>query len=221
MNRTGQERATEPRIVVLATRNRGKLRELEALLAGLPVRVQTLDDYPDVPILPEIGDTFEDNAKSKARNVAWLAGQIALADDSGLEVDMLGGAPGVNSATFLGPTATDEDRNTWVLGKLRGVEEGLRTARYRAVVAVATSGGTVRTFEGTCEGRIADGPRGHEGFGYDPIFFVPAYGRTMGELPPEIKNQISHRARALAAARDYLVTLITAAGGSSAPSSAP
>lgn len=206
-----------PKIIVLATRNKGKLRELEVLLVGLPVRVQTLDEYPHVPILPEIGDTFEANARSKALTVARLTGRITLADDSGLEVDMLGGAPGVNSATFLGVTATDEDRNVWVLGKLRGMEEGLRTARYRAVVAVATPDGAVRTFEGTCEGRIADGPRGHEGFGYDPIFFVPAYGRTMGELPPDIKNRISHRARALAAARDHLVSLISRTGGSHAP----
>ena len=205
-----------PKIIVLATRNRGKLRELEALLAGLPVRVQTLDNYPNIPVLPEIGDTFEANARSKALTVARLTGRIALADDSGLEVDMLGGAPGVNSATFLGAAATDEDRNVWVLGKLRGMEEGLRTARYRAVVAVATPDGGARTFEGTCEGRIADGPRGHEGFGYDPIFVVPAYGRTMGELPPDIKNRISHRARALAAARDYLVSLISRTDGSPA-----
>jgi XTP/dITP diphosphohydrolase len=207
-------------VIVLATRNRGKLRELEALLAEFPVRVRTLDAYPNVPTLPEIGDTFEANATSKARTVARLTGHIALADDSGLEVDMLGGSPGVNSATFLGPAATDEDRNTWVLGKLRGFEEGLRTARYRAVVAVASPDGTVRTFEGTCEGRIADRARGDEGFGYDPIFFVPAYGRTMSELTPEIKNQISHRARALAAARGYLVSLISPAGGPPAPPAA-
>jgi XTP/dITP diphosphohydrolase len=210
----------DARIVVLATRNRGKLRELEALLAGLAVRVQTLDDYPGIPILPEADDTFEANARSKALTVARLTGHIALADDSGLEVDALGGAPGVNSATFLGPNATDDDRNLWVLGKMRGLEEGLRTARYRAVVAVALPEGAVRTFEGSCEGRIADGSRGVEGFGYDPIFFVPAYGRTMGELPPEIKNQISHRARALAAAHGYLAALITAAGGADGASPA-
>jgi XTP/dITP diphosphohydrolase len=195
-------------VVVLATRNRGKVRELEALLSDLPVRVQTLDDYPDVPVLPEVGKTFEANAVGKAEAVVRLTGRISLADDSGLEVDLLGGAPGVDSATFLGPAATDEDRNAWVLGKLRGMEEGLRTARYRAVVAVAQPGGMVRTFEGSCEGRIAGAPRGHHGFGYDPIFLVPAYGRTMAELSPEIKNRISHRARALAAARDHLVALV-------------
>jgi XTP/dITP diphosphohydrolase len=196
-----------PLVLVLATRNRGKVRELEALLADLPVRVRTLDDYPDVPVLPEVGRTFAQNATGKAVAVARATGQVALADDSGLEVDALGGAPGVDSATFLGPRASDDDRNRWVLARLRGLAEGLRTARYRAVIAIAAPGGTVRTFEGTCEGRIADAPRGEGGFGYDPIFVVPAYGRTMAELPPEVKNRISHRAKALAAARAYLAEL--------------
>jgi len=205
--------ATAPVTLVLATRNRGKVRELEALLDGLAVRVRTLDDYPHVPVLTEDGQTFAENAIGKAAAVARLTGEIALADDSGLEVDALGGAPGVASATFLGPAATDDDRNQWVLSRLRGLDPGLRTARYRAVIAVALPDGSVRTFEGTCEGQIAQEPRGHHGFGYDPIFFVPAYGRTMAELPPEIKNRISHRARALAAARPYLVEVIEAAGG--------
>ncbi len=200
---------------MLATRNRGKARELQALLAGLPVGVRLLDDFPEVPILPETGETFEANAIAKASTVARLTGCIAVADDSGLVIDALGGAPGVHSATILGPAATDADRNTWVLGRLRGIPDGLRTATFRAVVAVATPDGTVRTFEGACAGRIADAPRGDEGFGYDPIFFVPAYGRTMAELPPDLKNQISHRARALEAARGYLAAL---AGDSSVES---
>lgn len=193
--------------IVLATRNRGKIRELRALLSGLPVRVLTLDDYPEVPVLPETGETFEANATSKATFVAGLTGRIALADDSGLEVDALGGAPGVHSATFLGPDATAADRNAWVLERLRGVTEGARTARFRAVVAVATPDGAVRTFEGICEGLIAGAPRGAGGFGYDPIFFVRAFGRTMAELQPESKNAISHRARAFWAARDHIVLL--------------
>jgi XTP/dITP diphosphohydrolase len=208
----------DPVLLVLATRNAGKTRELRALLADLPLRIRTLEDYPDLPALPETGRTFEDNAVEKATTVARLVGQIALADDSGLEVDALGGAPGVASATFLGPEATDEDRNLWVLGRLRGLAEGLRTARYRAVVAIADPHGSVRTFEGTCEGRIATAPRGDYGFGYDPIFLVPAYGRTMAELPPEIKNQISHRARALAAARAYLLELVHSSPRAAPPS---
>ncbi|MGH2402999.1 MAG: RdgB/HAM1 family non-canonical purine NTP pyrophosphatase [bacterium] len=195
------------RTIVLATRNPGKARELRALLAGLRGDVRLLDDFPDMPILPESGETFETNAVAKAATVVRLTGCAALADDSGIEIDALGGAPGVHSATFLGPAATDADRNTWVLDRLRGIPEELRTARYRAVVAVATPDGTVRAFEGTCEGHIADEPRGHEGFGYDPIFVIPAKGQTMAELPPEIKNRISHRARALEAARPYLESL--------------
>jgi XTP/dITP diphosphohydrolase len=198
--------------IALATRNRGKVREVQALLAGLSVELRALDEFPGIPALPETGDSFAANATEKALTVARLTGCITLADDSGLEIDALGGAPGVESATFLGPAATDDDRNTWVLGRLRGIPEGLRTARYRAVVAVATPEGAVRTFEGTCEGRIADSPRGTEGFGYDPIFFIPAYGRTMGELPPEIKNRVSHRARALEAARGYLEAVAKGGG---------
>lgn len=198
--------------LALATRNPGKVRELRALLAGLAVELRTLEEFPQVPPLPETGETFAANATSKALTVARLTGHVALADDSGLEIDALGGAPGVASATFLGPRATDVDRNRWVLQRLRGLPDSRRTARYRAVVAVASPDGVVRTFEGTCEGRIARDPRGIEGFGYDPIFFVPAYRRTMAELTPELKNRISHRAAALAAARAYLVTL---AGGAS------
>lgn len=206
---SGRLPAGRRRILVLATRNRGKVRELEAMLADLSVQIRTLDDYAAVPLLPEVGRTFEANATSKAVTVAELTGEVALADDSGLEIDALGGAPGVDSATFLGREATERDRNDWVLGRLRGMPEGLRSARYRAVVAVAEPGGSAQTFEGSCDGRIAEAPRGDYGFGYDPIFFVPAYGRTMAELPPEIKNRISHRARALEAARRHLVALFT------------
>ena len=181
---------------------------MQALLVGLPVRMRTLDEVPGVPILPETGDTFEANAREKAEVVVRLTGCISVADDSGVEIDALGGAPGVQSATFLGPSATDEDRNLWVLRKLRGMAEGLRTARYRAVIAVAAPDGSIRTFEGTCDGLIAEVPRGEGGFGYDPIFVIPAYGRTMGELPAEIKNQISHRAKAIASARRHLEALV-------------
>lgn len=195
------------RTIVLATRNRGKARELQALLAGLPAWLRSLDEYPNVPILPESGETFEANAIAKAATVVRLTGSIALADDSGIEIDALGGAPGVHSATFLGDAATDADRNVWVLERLRGIPDAARTARYRAVVAVATPNGMVRTFEGTCAGAIAERTRGQEGFGYDPIFVVAGYGQTMAELPPEVKNRISHRARALEAARPYLESL--------------
>lgn len=194
-------------MLVLATRNPGKVRELRDLLAGLPIDVRSLDDFPEVQPLPETGETFEANAVSKALTVARTTGLPALADDSGIEVDALGGAPGVHSATFLGPAATDSDRYEWVLERLRGVPEEHRTARYRAVVAVAMPDGAVRVFDGTCQGRIAASPRGSGGFGYDPIFFVPDHGCTMAELPSEVKNRISHRARAAQAAREHLAAL--------------
>jgi XTP/dITP diphosphohydrolase len=193
--------------LVLATRNEGKVRELRALLAGVPVDVRTLDAYSAVPPLPEPGETFVENAVSKATTVARLTGEVALADDSGIEVDALGGAPGVHSATILTGGATDVDRYRWVLEQLRGVEGGRRGARFRAVVAVAVPDGEVRTFEGSCEGRIAEGPSGKNGFGYDPIFFIPEYGQTMAQLEPDIKNRISHRRRALDPAIEYLRTL--------------
>ncbi len=196
-----------PLVVVLATRNPGKVRELESLLADLPVRLQSLIDFPQIPPLPEEGDTYAANAASKAVAVARATGQAALADDSGLEVDALDGAPGVRSSRFLGEEATDAERNAAVLERLRDVPAEARTARFRAVVAVALRDGTVRTFEGVVEGRIADRPAGETGFGYDPIFLVPQFGRAMAELGPEVKNRISHRAQAVRAARTYLSTL--------------
>lgn len=196
-----------PLVVVLATRNPGKVRELESLLADLPLRLQSLRDFPQILPPPEEGDTYAANAASKAVAVARATGQAALADDSGLEVDALGGAPGVQSSRWLGEEATDAERNAAVLARLRDAPAEARTARFRAVVAVALRDGTVRTFEGVVEGRIADRPAGETGFGYDPIFLVPEFGRTMAELGPEVKNRISHRAQAVRAARTYLSTL--------------
>ncbi len=178
------------------------------MLAGLPFDVRTLDDYPDVPPLPEEGETYEANARFKAVTVARWLGEIALADDSGLEVDYLEGRPGVRSARFLGEHATDEDRNREILRLLEGVPPENRTARYRAVVAVAFPDGRVQTFEGTCEGAIALEPRGRGGFGYDPIFYVPELDRTVAELAPAEKDWISHRGQALRKARDFLRSLV-------------
>lgn len=196
-----------PLVVVLASRNPGKVRELESLLADLPLRLQSLRDFPQIPPPPEEGDTYAANAVSKALAVAHATGEMTLADDSGLEVDALGGAPGVQSSRWLGEEATDAERNAAVLARLRDAPAEARTARFRAVVAVALRDGTVRTFEGVVEGRIADRPAGETGFGYDPIFLVPEFGRTMAELGPEVKNRISHRAQAVRAARTYLSTL--------------
>jgi XTP/dITP diphosphohydrolase len=194
--------------IVLATRNEAKRAELERMLVGLPVEVRSLRDYPDLPPLPEDGDTYEANARSKALTVARHLNEVALADDSGLEVDYLEGRPGVHSARFLGEDATDEDRNREVLRLLEGVPPENRTARYRAVVAVAFPDGRVYTFEGTCEGAIALEPRGTGGFGYDPIFYVPELDRTVAELTPQEKDLISHRGQAMRKAREFLLGVL-------------
>ncbi len=193
--------------LVLATRNGDKIREIAAIYAHLDLDLHTLREWPAIGNLPEDAATYADNATGKAAAVAAATGLTALADDSGIEIDALGGEPGVHSRRFLGEAATDADRNARVLALLEGVPDPRRTARYRAAVAVARPGGDARVFEGTCEGVIARHPRGRHGFGYDPIFFVPQHGRTMAELPPETKNQISHRARALRAAEPYLAAL--------------
>lgn len=204
--------------LLLATRNVGKLRELRQLLDGLPAQCLSLDDL-DIDIdIPELGATFADNATLKARGYAHLSGLLTLADDSGLEVDALSGAPGVQSARWAGPNASDKDRIRKLLEQLRGVPPERRTARFRCVVAIATPQSQVHTAEGSCEGRIIDHPRGSHGFGYDPVFFFPELGLTMAELDPDLKNRISHRARAVQAARPILQTLLAGAedGGSSA-----
>ncbi|HEC23927.1 MAG TPA: XTP/dITP diphosphatase [Chloroflexi bacterium] len=199
--------------VLIATRNRGKLREYADLLAdltagGQPIEWVSLADLGIEREVEETGTTFEENARLKATAYARESGLLTLADDSGLEVDALGGAPGVHSARYGGPELDDEGRYRLLLEALKGVPEGKRSARFRCVVAITTPEGELHTAEGTCEGRIAREPKGEHGFGYDPVFVVEEYGRTMAELGPEIKNRISHRARALEAIRPVLATLL-------------
>ncbi|MBE3587044.1 MAG: XTP/dITP diphosphatase [Thermoanaerobacteraceae bacterium] len=193
--------------LVLATRNPGKVRELSQMLAPLGYEVVSLDRYPGVPEIVEDGATFKDNAVKKAATVARHTGRLALADDSGLEVDYLGGAPGVHSARFAGGGHNDRANNEKLLKLLSGVPAEKRSARFRCVVAVATPEGRVFTAEGTCEGIITTEPRGEGGFGYDPLFLVPEYGKTFAELEPAVKNRISHRGRALALAKEILAGL--------------
>src|SRR2546428_12776619 len=190
--------------VVLATRNPGKVRELLDLLRDLPLQVYTLHAFPQIRDLHEDGLTYTENAISKALAVARLTRRVAVADDSGIEIDALQGAPGPHSRRFLGEGISDTARNARILKLLAEVPARSRTARYRAVVAVATSEGTVRTLEGLCEGQIAVAPRGSHGFGYDPIFLVPEYGKTMAQFPTAVNNWISHRVPAVAAARGHL-----------------
>ncbi|MDA2915940.1 XTP/dITP diphosphatase [Nitrospinae bacterium AH_259_B05_G02_I21] len=194
--------------LVVATRNRGKLDEIRAILASLPVEVASLADYPELEPIEEDGATFEANAVKKALHVAASTGHLTLADDSGIEVDALDGAPGVHSARFAGPEATDEANNAKLLELMAAVPDAERTARFRCVVAIATPEGHLEAAEGACEGLVARRERGDKGFGYDPLFFVPEYGMTFGELPEGIKNAISHRGRALAAARNALEALL-------------
>lgn len=206
--------------LVLATRNPSKVREITAIYAHLGVDLLTLDGWPGLALPAEDAETYGENAARKAGAVARATGVPALADDSGIEIDALGGAPGVHSHRFLGDTATDAERNARVLGLLQDTPDAPRAARYRAAVAIASPDGSVRVFDGVCEGAIAQSPRGRGGFGYDPIFVVAGDGRTMAELPPDLKNQISHRARALRAAEPSLIEMLRRVGEERRASSA-
>jgi XTP/dITP diphosphohydrolase len=196
-----------PRLLI-ATHNRGKVKEYAEMMSGLSVEPISLDEAGITTDVEETGDTFEENARIKALAYARLSGLLTLADDSGLEVDALGGAPGVQSARYAGPGASDADRYRLLLENLEGIPPNRRTARFRCVLALATPQGEVRVVHGTVEGVIADGPRGSHGFGYDPVFYMPEHGATMAELGPEIKNTISHRARAFQAILPILRALI-------------
>ena len=193
------------REVIVATSNPGKLREICSILGDLPLALRGLDAFPEVG-LPEEGDDYADNARAKAVAVARATGRAALADDSGLEVDGLGGAPGPRSARFGGPELDDRGRTEALLNALSGCTGECRNARFVCVAALATRDGDVATAHGECPGRILNAPRGGGGFGYDPVFEV-APGTTMAELPPARKNEISHRARALRALRGPLEAL--------------
>ena len=187
------------RAVVLATRNRGKIAELSKLLEGFHLEVSGLDAFPAVGEVPETGDTFAANALEKARTVAGLTGLVAVADDSGLEVDALGGAPGVYSARYAGETAGDAANNAKLLAALAGVPAGRRAARFRCVMAAAAPNGETLLAEGAWEGEVALEPVGEGGFGYDPLFFDPRLGRTAAQLTREDKNAVSHRGQAMRA----------------------
>jgi len=192
-----------PRLLV-ATNNPGKLVEYRELLGDLCVELVYLPDVGLGDAVEETGTTFEENAVLKARTYAAASGLLTLADDSGLEVDALGGEPGVRSARYAGPNATDAARYRLLLERLADVPWERRGARFRCVVAIATPKGAVATVEGECQGIIGFEPRGIHGFGYDPVFYLPEFHLTMAELPPHVKNQISHRARATVRAREVL-----------------
>jgi len=181
--------------LALASNNPGKLRELRQLLREFPVDIKSLAEFPSLPLVDEDGDTFEDNAVKKARFYARLLGIPALADDSGLEVYALGGAPGVRSARYAGDAADDDDNNRKLLSELHGVDD--RRAAFVCVLAIAVPWGPALVFQGRCEGTITTEPRGRGGFGYDPVFYFPPLGKTFAELTPAEKNRVSHRGKAL------------------------
>ncbi len=194
--------------LLIASNNPGKAAEYRALLADAGWEVVTPRDVGLRLDVEEPADGYAENATMKAKAFAQASGLVALADDSGIEVDALDGAPGPLSARFGGEGLSDEQRVGLLLERLAGVPTEKRSARFRCLIAVARPGAEVNVFEGTCEGRIADAPRGEAGFGYDPVFLLPERGLTMAELPSEEKNAVSHRGRAARQARDFLEGLL-------------
>ena len=191
--------------LLIATNNTGKLKEFERLLTGLPVQLSGLAEFEDIGEIEETGVTFEENAVLKARGYAVRSGMWALADDSGLEIEALGGRPGVYSARYAGTGAGYGQKIAALLNELDETGDTGRRARFVSVIAVADERGEIKFLaEGVCAGTIAGAPRGTNGFGYDPIFIPDGFGQTFGELTPDIKEQISHRARAAAKIIRYL-----------------
>jgi XTP/dITP diphosphohydrolase len=195
-----------PRLL-LATNNPGKAREFKSLLEGVPFELVTPAEVGVTTEVAEVGRSFEENATIKAATLALESGLLSLADDSGLEVDALDGEPGTLSARYAGEDASDADRVAYLLAKMQGIPQEKRQARFRCVIAIANPQGEVELCSGECDGFIAFEPKGKRGFGYDPIFYLPELGKTMAELPLEIKNKISHRGRAAAKAREVLKRL--------------
>lgn len=191
--------------IVAATKNIGKINEIRKALEKIDVKVLSMDELGLEIDVDEDGKTYSENAIKKAVEVAKKSGKFSLADDSGLEIDALNGRPGINSSRFAGINADDRERNLKILEMMKDVPNGKRGARFRCVMAIATPEGKTFTCEGVCEGGIAEGIRGDKGFGYDPIFIILEYGKTFGELGPEIKNKISHRAKALEKAKKILM----------------
>lgn len=190
--------------LVLATGNRDKQKEMIALLRDLPITIRTLDEFESVPVIIEDGETCEANAIKKAKIIAEHTGRLALADDTGLEVEALGGRPGVYAARYAGENATYQDNCKKLLQELHGVAADKRGARFVTVVALAESSAEIEVVEGVLEGQIALQQTGIDGFGYDPVFVVPELGKTLAQITLEEKNQISHRGRALVKAKELL-----------------
>ena len=192
--------------LVLATTNRKKIDEIKRITRGRKITFYTLGDFPGCPEVQEDGATFEENAVKKAVVIARYTGKPALADDSGLEVDALSGAPGTRSARYAGENANDRENLEKLLRVMQGVEKKKRAARFVCCIALASSDGSISTFYGYAEGRIGMSPRGTRGFGYDPIFYPEGHERTFAEMAPEEKDALSHRGNALKKLEHYLKT---------------
>ena len=188
------------RTLVIATRNKGKTAEIRNLLETFPVEIKNLDDFGPIPEVVEDGDTFEENAYKKASFTARILGYPALSDDSGLVVNALDGAPGVHSARWAGPDASDKQRCTKLLTELQGRSD--RSAAFACVISIAVPTGPALTYEDRCEGLIAEAPVGENGFGYDPVFFFPPLNQTFAQLSMEEKSRVSHRGKALQQVQD-------------------
>lgn len=196
-----QQPFPNPKIIMIelliATKNPGKLREIRELLKDYPFKITSLADYPDAPEIVEDGKTFAQNALKKAATIALYTGKLTMGEDSGIQVKALHNRPGIYSARYSGPNATDEKNNRKMLRELKGIAMSKCQARYQCWVALVDKKGIIDVISGSCGGLIATEPRGANGFGYDPLFLIPRYGKTFGELDPSIKKAISHRARAL------------------------
>jgi len=190
--------------IVVATRNVGKFKEITAILAADSAKFFSLKDFPDIPEIIEDGKTFAENALKKAKIIARLTGRVAVADDSGLTVDALQGRPGIFSSRYAGENASDEDRCRKLLKEMESIPEGKRGGAFVCAAAVASPGEDGEVVEAKWRGTITFAPRGANGFGYDPIFFIPEMNRTVAELGPAVKNKISHRARAFKKLRHVL-----------------
>jgi len=193
--------------LLLATNNQGKVREYKSLLQNIPYELITFAEQGITTEVSEVGGSLEENARLKATVIADKSQLLTLADDSGLEVDALGGEPGPLSARYAGEGASDRDRVNYLLSRLEGVPWEKRTARFRCVIAIATPNGKAEICSGECQGFITFEPRGEHGFGYDPIFYLPELDKTMAELPSSLKNQVSHRGQAARRAHQLLKRL--------------
>lgn len=195
--------------ILIATQNENKRKEISEILRNVEgIRLRGLEDFPFLPLLEEDGNTYRENAIKKATTLAKACNTWAMADDSGLEIDVLNGLPGIHSSRYAGPDATDEENIRKVLQELAGVPWEKRTARFMCSIALASPDHLFFVVEGSCNGYITEEPRGRNGFGYDPIFYIPEYRQTLAEMDTLTKNKISHRARALERFKEQIIPLL-------------